>query len=97
MQQQWQTLSQEKIFEELGKNLKELRLSFNYSQTELANKTDLSRSTIQRIERGEALNFDSVIRIFRVYGRLNDLQRVFEHTRNVDPIALLKSMKNDNK
>ena len=95
MKSEWQELPQESIFKDIGDNLKKIRLSYEYSQGDLATKTDLSRSTIQRMERGEALNFDSIIRIFRVYGRLNDLQRVFKNTENINPFKILRNLTND--
>lgn len=95
MKSEWQELPQDSIFKDIGDNLKKIRLSYEYSQSDLATKTDLSRSTIQRMERGEALNFDSIIRIFRVYGRLNDLQRVFKNTENINPFKILRNLTND--
>ncbi len=91
----WQELPQEDIFLNIGHNLKELRISYNYSQKDLAKKTDLSRSTIQRIERGKSLNFDSIIRIFRVYGKLDLLQNIFVKTRNISPVEILKKLNDE--
>jgi transcriptional regulator with XRE-family HTH domain len=96
MKEDWQDLPQIEIYKNIGKNLKETRKSFKYSQSKLAEKAGLSLRTIQRIESGEALNFDSLIRIFRVYNQLNQLQSIFQNNRSFDPFEMLKKLKNDN-
>lgn len=93
----WQNLPENAIFDAIATHLTALRKSYNFSQKELAKATDLSTRTIQRIESGESLNLNTIIRVFRVYGRLNDLQKLFENTRNVDPFEMLKQLKDDNR
>ena len=93
MEKDWQNLPQIDIYKNISNNLKEIRKSYKYSQKELAEKTGLSLRTIQRIESGEALHFDSIIRIFRVYNQLNQLQSIFQNTRSFDPIEMLKKLK----
>ena len=97
MKENWQVLPEETIFKEIARNLKELRKSYQFSQEKLAELTDLSPRTIQRIESGKSLNLGTVIRVYRAYGKLNDLQKVFERTRKVSPMEMLKKLKESNR
>lgn len=64
-------LTDTEICNRIAAKIKSVRLKQNMSQTELADKTEVSISTIKRMEEGEVKNFESLIRILRILGRLD--------------------------
>ena len=55
----------------IAAKIKTVRLKQNMSQTELADKSGVSISTIKRMEDGEVKNFESLIRVLRTLGKLD--------------------------
>jgi DNA-binding XRE family transcriptional regulator len=74
----WQHLAHEDIFIQIGMKLRSMRKTNGYSQVELAKLTGLGRTTIFRIEKGEAISMDAVVRIMRVYHILDRFNPLFE-------------------
>ncbi len=66
------------IQQHIGESLKTLRLRQNVTQANLAADTQVSLSTIKKIEKGQIGSFETLIRILRVLGRLDALQRLVE-------------------
>jgi len=64
-------LSDVEICRRIGLKLQRLRLRQNITQTSLAEQTQVSVSTVKRIEDGEISSFDSFMRILRVLGELD--------------------------
>jgi len=55
--------------ENLGRKVRELRLSLNMSQADLADKAKARQALISKIERGEANpTFDSIVKIASALG-----------------------------
>lgn len=52
----------------LGRRLEEIRLSRNINQTDLAAEAGVSRRTITRLENGEGVSLDTLIRVMRALG-----------------------------
>ena len=69
------------VLSELGARLERIRLSRNISQAQLAQNSGVSRATVERVERGEAVNFKSVIRILRSFGLIEALGEVIVEPR----------------
>lgn len=69
----WQHLAHEDIFEQIGLKLKIMRKAYGYSQQDLAKQAGLGRTTIFRIEKGESMSLDAIVRILKVYGVLDRL------------------------
>jgi transcriptional regulator with XRE-family HTH domain len=65
MQSKYYSFSNKEIIRKWGEKLKALRLDANLSQTELAQKTGMSRSSIAEIEKGRNFSIDSLISIAR--------------------------------
>lgn len=65
MKSTYYSYSDSEIITKLGEKIKELRLEANYSQTELAKKSGLSRSSISEIENGRNFSISSLIAIAR--------------------------------
>ena len=77
------------IEKELGKRLKRRRLDRNFSQTELAERSGLSRRTITAIERGEGSTLTTLLAILRALDALDTLDS-FLPDPGISPIAMLK-------
>lgn len=72
------TLSDSDIVKKISAKVKAMRLRQNITQTDLAEQTDLSLSTIKRMEDGEIKNFESLIRVMRILGNLDILAPLVE-------------------
>lgn len=60
------------ILEELGKRIKEIRLSRSMSQKELAYYSGVAQSTLIRIENGEGGNLENLMKIMRILDLLQN-------------------------
>ena len=63
---------------ELGRRLKAQRLAQNLQQTELAARAGVARGTVQNLETKGQCSLESLVRIVRVLGLVEDLARMFE-------------------
>ena len=70
----WYALSDATIIQEIGKQLKRMRLKNNLTQQELANRSGLFRSTISEIENGRISTLMSLIQLLRGLNELELLQ-----------------------
>ncbi len=59
------------ICRKIGRKIKELRLRQNITQIALAQQSQISVSTIKKIENGEIGSFDSLMRVLRILGELD--------------------------
>lgn len=66
-------LNNAEIMEEFGKRIKETRISFNYTQSDLAKRAGISISTISRAEKGENISLEQLIIILRELRLLKNL------------------------
>lgn len=55
----------------MGQRIRRLRLRQNITQTSLAEQTQVSLTTIKKIEKGDISHFDSLMRVLRVLGELD--------------------------
>jgi transcriptional regulator with XRE-family HTH domain len=53
---------------EIGRRLEALRLAANVSQAEVAAEAGISRRTMTRLENGEGVSLDTLIRVMRALG-----------------------------
>ena len=65
--------SSDAIVQALFERLEEIRLSRNVSQAALAKEAGVSRSTITRIARGQAISIDSFVRVIQALGLADHL------------------------
>jgi transcriptional regulator with XRE-family HTH domain len=66
--------SDKELIRKWGEKLKALRIDANLSQTELAQKTGLSRSSIAEIEKGRNFSITSLIAISRSLEFLDEFE-----------------------
>ncbi len=66
--------SDKELLRRWGQKLKSLRINANLSQTDLAQKTGMSRSSIAEIEKGRNFSITSLIAISRVLNLLEELE-----------------------
>lgn len=67
-------LNNEEIMKELGRRIKDTRIAFNYTQTELVQRAVISKSTISRAEKGENISLEQLIIILRELRLLKNLE-----------------------
>lgn len=63
-------LSDSAIASRIGGRLRSIRLKQNMTQQSLAEATDVSLSSIKKLEKGEIRSFDSLLRVTRILGKL---------------------------
>ena len=62
----WNSMSDKRIMQCIGKFIQNERLKQNLSQTKVATSAGISRSTLSLLERGETVRMDSFIQVLRV-------------------------------
>ena len=62
------------IMAELGQRIKDTRIAMNYTQIEMEEQSGVALRTILRIEKGESVNFESILNVLRVLGVLPNLE-----------------------
>lgn len=83
----WYSLSDPAIVEELGKQLKRMRLKNNFTQQELADRSGLFRSTISEIENGRVGTVLSLIQLLRALNSL-ELLEAFVVKEELSPLMV---------
>ncbi len=66
--------SDRELIRKWGEKLKRLRIDAGFSQTELAEKTGMSRSSIAEIEKGRNFSIGSLIAISRALNQLDKFE-----------------------
>lgn len=84
------SLPDAEVMSELGERLRALRKSTGMTQAEAAGEADLDRMTVSRAERGDNPTLLTVIKLLRVYGRLESLDS-FIPSPSMSPLALLRA------
>ena len=57
---------------------KQLRKQMGYSQSELAERSDISMGSLRRFEQSGKISFESLLKIALILNRLNDFAAIFE-------------------
>lgn len=85
----WVAMSDRAIILAIGNYIKEKRLSINITQTQVAEKAGINRSTLVKIENGESITLISLIQILRALDLLHILD-IFKIEKIISPIELAK-------
>ncbi len=91
----WYSMTNTRIEAEIGERLKNVRLQYNISQSDLAKRTGLSRVSISKIERGLGVNLSSLIEIMRGLKVLENIELLIPE-QEVSPIEMIR-LKNKTK
>ncbi len=90
--------SDQELIRKWGDKLKSLRIEAGFSQTELALKTGMSRSSIAEIEKGRNFSIASLIAISRVLNLLDEFQFFFkEQEFELSPMQIYEMEKKKRK
>lgn len=65
--------SNETICQEMGKRLKDYRISMNLTQARLAENCGISKRTVERIENGENKSVDNLLSVLRALNLLGKI------------------------
>ena len=88
----WVQLSDLAIVKQIGDYIRHTRLQQNKTQTDLAEKSGLNRSTISQIEKGDSITLSSLIQILRALDSLHVLAS-FEVSDEISPLEYAKLKK----
>jgi transcriptional regulator with XRE-family HTH domain len=64
------------VLDELGRRLARSRLDRDITQAQLAAEAGISKTTLERIERGDDVRLNSFLRTLRALGQLDELNRL---------------------
>lgn len=78
------------IVQEIGDNLRRMRLNKNISQEQLARLAGLDRTTISRMEAGRAATLLTVVQVLRALDKL-DILDAFREQSQVSPLQVLRT------
>ena len=73
----------------LGEHLRSVRLDLNLTRDNLAAEVGLSVDTVRNAEQGRNISLDTLIRLLRGLGRLDELDLLLE-SRGPSPVQLAK-------
>ncbi len=84
-----ETLTDRELLEKVGERLRALRKARKLTVTEVSSRAGLNRTTVHRAEAGDNPTLLTVIRLLRVYGRLEALAE-FLPPAEVSPMELVR-------
>lgn len=86
----WYASSDKMLSETIGNFIKHHRTEQALTQSKLANKANISRSTLSLLERGETVTLPILLQVLRVLNLLY-IMEVFTINKTISPIALAKA------
>ncbi len=98
MEHIYSNYSDKELLRKWGEKLQSLRVEANLSQTELAQKTGMSRSSIAEIEKGRNFSIASLISISRSLNMLDKFEFFFkEEEYELTPMEIYEKEKKKRK
>lgn len=85
----YQTGTDAQILITLGERIRKRRININLSQSALAEKSGISRRTVQAIEMGNSISMDKFIAILRSLDSLDELDDFIKEVE-ISPLLLAK-------
>ena len=64
------------ILSEIGERISRCRLNLNLTQAKLAKAAEVSKRTVERLEKGESVQFTSFVQILRALDLLGNLENL---------------------
>lgn len=92
----WYASSDKMLSETIGNFIKYHRTEQALTQSELANKANISRSTLSLLERGETVTVTTLLQVLRVMNLLSIMDSFVIPTQ-ISPIALAKAQQQKRK
>jgi transcriptional regulator with XRE-family HTH domain len=89
----WVSMSDKALAENLGAFIKHHRLNQNKTQEEVSAAASISRSTLSLLERGETVTLNTLIKVLRVLDLLH-IMHIFEVKQEISPIEYARLKKN---
>ena len=100
--------SNNEVLTEIGKRIKSQRIAMNMTQTEMADRTNLTRKTISNLENGKDVSFSTIIDVLRCLGQLQGLDmaipeqvirpsQIIANEKTRERASRIRSEKKDNK
>jgi transcriptional regulator with XRE-family HTH domain len=86
----------EKDLEQLGEKIAKLRIAKKLKQSELAYEAGVSKRTLQRIEAGEVVKTDGLLKVIRQLGRIEEFLSAIA-TASFSPYQLATQVKARNR
>lgn len=80
------------IMKELGQRMKDIRISMDMTQAEMADKSGVALRTIARMETGESVTVENVLNVLRVLGVLGNLNLLLQE-QELAPTEMVDSGK----
>lgn len=90
----WYSMSDNFLVETIGHFVRHHRLKKNLSQDIVAQRANISRSTLSLLERGETVTVPTLIQVLRILDLLFVMD-AFKIQKQVSPIALAKQRKEE--
>ena len=78
------------ILKELAQRTRTLRKELKMSQSELAQRANVSLGSYKRFETSGHVSLDSLLKIAFILGKLDDFETVFQSNKNKDIEKLFK-------
>lgn len=85
----WYKLTDVAIVEKIGKMIQEVRLQRNYSQSELARISGVSRATISQLENGRPATLLTFVQVLRALNKFDVLNNMVQEPE-ISPILYAK-------
>lgn len=88
--EKWYASSDKTLNEVIGQFIKRHRTEQQLTQQDVANRANISRSTLSLLERGETVTVTTLLQVLRVLNLLY-IMDVFTVHKTISPIALAKA------
>ena len=81
------------ILKEIGKRIQDVRISMGITQKELAERSGVSASTMERIEKGENVKIENILNILRALSLLENFDVLVPEQEIVPTIVIERRIK----
>lgn len=81
------------ILKEFGKRIQDVRISASITQKELAERSGVSASTMERIEKGENVKIENILNVLRALSLLENFDVLVPEQEIVPTIVIERRMK----